>query len=534
MKRYSIILITLIGYLSAANITQAQTPYVSWEYNFSSPEEIYSLALKNDNSVLYTGTTGLTNGDSCLSKDISKVASIWFGNLNSSKSSFTNFCYSKEDSSSNYGTKVITENDTIFDIFGSTTDTTLYGAINHGEGDIFFMRVTSNGTVLSCKLYGSPGNEFVSSAQRAKDGGWIVVGLSDDTGGDVPSHYWSSSGFPTTDIWLIKLNSEGNIQWSDILGGTDNQFSPQVIEGTDGYYYMCGGSVSHDYDLENANPIIGANVFIVKIDSVGNKKKIGIYGGYASSVINFPSAFSQLKNSKLLFSGFTNAVDSGNGNRGPGNEDLWVVELDTALNPIWYPNYITSGGADTYCADNMLMPDGSIIVAGEHDASDVFVMRIDSIGNLIWRDSIGVTNYNWSTYIEDGIVLDNNDIMLCGNTDATSGIIGDPTDTLYDHTFLIELSDVTGIAPSPVSENYNLSVYPNPFSQDATIKLDGGNRQHWQFILQDLLGRTVADYNNDGQTSLTLSRNNLSSGLYIGIARDDEGQMLGRAKIVVQ
>jgi hypothetical protein len=253
------------------------------------------------------------------------------------------------------------------------------------------------------------------------------------------------------------------------------------------------------------------------MDSLGNKKNIGIYGGFTpGGTDNYPSAFSQLKNGKLLFSGFTDAEKAGNGNSGP-DQSFWVVELDTALNPIWYPNYHSaSDGANSYCADNMLMPYGSIIVAGEHDASNVFVMRIDSNGNLIWRDSIGVTNYNWSTYIYDGIVLDNNDILLCGNTDATSGIIGDPEDTLYDHYF------------------YNLSIYPNPFSQSATIKLDNGDRQHWQFILQDLLGRTVAQYSNEGEVSLTMTRNNLPAGLYIGMAKDDEGQILGKTKIVVQ
>jgi hypothetical protein len=510
MKKCAFILFAVL--LAASFITQAQAPYVSWEYNFPLPALIMSLTQKSDNSILYGGRTSPDGLNSCFGD--SPLVNIWLGNLNSSKNSFSDYCFSMEDYTNSNGLKVIAESDTLYDIFGTTNDTSLFGAENNGGYDVFFMKVNSNGVVRSCRLYGSPGDEGFSSAWRTRDGGWIIGATSNDTGGDVPSHYWSTtSPFPTTDDWVVKLDSAGDIQWSDIIGGTGNQYNPQVIQSSDGYYYMCSYGDSHDYDLSDANPNIGGCTFVVKLDSAGNKKRIGLYGGFGGE--NDNAALSQLNNGKLFFSGTSDATANWNADSiSHGYGDIWVVELDTALIPIWYHLYGTPEDEETQCVDNMLMPDGSIVVAGEHNEGDIYVIRIDSFdGHLLWSDSIiGNRTFGAATYITDGIVLDDNDIMLCGYTTATNGVFGDSSS---EHSFLIELSNITGIPPAPVSVDYNLSVYPNPFSQQTTLQFSQPLNSNTQLALYDLIGREVENYTiSSGATNLIIKRNNLPAGMY--------------------
>lgn len=84
-----------------------------------------------------------------------------------------------------------------------------------------------------------------------------------------------------------------------------------------------------------------------------------------------------------------------------------------------------------------------------------------------------------------------------------------------------------------ISGNNQLTISPNPFTQETTVQLVSGNRKPWQFILQDLLGRTVAQYNVT-QTSFIIPRNNLPAGLYIATAKTDDGQLFGKTKLMVQ
>jgi len=51
------------------------------------------------------------------------------------------------------------------------------------------------------------------------------------------------------DIWLVKLDNNGNFVWDKFFGGSDGDM-PCVIEpSTDGYYYIIGGSASSDGDI---------------------------------------------------------------------------------------------------------------------------------------------------------------------------------------------------------------------------------------------------------------------------------------------
>ena len=59
------------------------------------------------------------------------------------------------------------------------------------------------------------GNDSGFSIQQASDGGYILTGITDSgNSGDVGRTH---GGY---DVWVVKLNSDGNIQWQEVLGGT--------------------------------------------------------------------------------------------------------------------------------------------------------------------------------------------------------------------------------------------------------------------------------------------------------------------------
>jgi hypothetical protein len=99
---------------------------------------------------------------------------------------------------------------------------------NHGGWDAFIMKCDADGNIKWKKLYGDNNYEYFGDMQSTPDGGCLfVVGSSSGTNGDVPANH--STG--TSDVWLVKLDPLGNIQWSKMYGGTgtDNPTSLNLL-----------------------------------------------------------------------------------------------------------------------------------------------------------------------------------------------------------------------------------------------------------------------------------------------------------------
>jgi len=64
------------------------------------------------------------------------------------------------------------------------------------------------------------GNVQTDQVANTFDGGYIIAGFSQSNDGDVSGHH----GLPnTTDLWVIKLDSTGALEWQRSLGGTSDE-----------------------------------------------------------------------------------------------------------------------------------------------------------------------------------------------------------------------------------------------------------------------------------------------------------------------
>jgi len=89
------------------------------------------------------------------------------------------------------------------------------GSYGSGNADIFLMKLDSGGNVVWARAYGSSGPDFGYDVQITSDGGFVVVG------------YYTSSG--DTSSIIVKTNSSGNVQWYRVLGGRKWMLSIPLI-----------------------------------------------------------------------------------------------------------------------------------------------------------------------------------------------------------------------------------------------------------------------------------------------------------------
>jgi len=128
-----------------------------------------------------------------------------------------------------------------------------------GYYDIFLIKTDASGNVQWAKTYGGTSGDYAYSVQQTSDGGYIVAGTT-----------WSF-GAGYYDIFLIKTDASGNVQWAKTYGGTDYDWAYSVRQTSDGGYIVAGYTQSFgagDYDI-----------FLIKTDANGNISWAKTYGG---------------------------------------------------------------------------------------------------------------------------------------------------------------------------------------------------------------------------------------------------------------
>ncbi len=139
-----------------------------------------------------------------------------------------------------------------------------------GELDIFLIKTDAKGNVQWAKTYEVMDFEYASSVQQTSDGGYIVAGFTTSFGADD----WN--------IFLIKTDAKGNVQWAKTYVETDtiNRGAFSVQQTSDGGYILAGTTIS-----------FGAgegDIFLIKTDARGNIGSCSIVQNASPTVNNAP------------------------------------------------------------------------------------------------------------------------------------------------------------------------------------------------------------------------------------------------------
>src|ERR1043166_1596416 len=96
-----------------------------------------------------------------------------------------------------------------------------------GGIDIYIAKFDSSGAFLWNKTIGSPNNEVCSKMVQTTDGGYVTAGFT-----------WVGTG--VSDMYIVKLNGSGTLQWSKTVGGTSTDQAYSIVQTTDGGFVAAG------------------------------------------------------------------------------------------------------------------------------------------------------------------------------------------------------------------------------------------------------------------------------------------------------
>jgi hypothetical protein len=481
-----------------------------------------------------------------------------------------------------FGSSVQQTRDTGYIIAGITD---LYDTL----GDICLIKLDSSGDTLWTKIIGNTGQDYSNDVFQTFDNGYVIVGetksfgtssldlliKTDSVGNIIWTKTYSGnksrsiiqtpdSGFIFTgesaggDCSLRKVNRNGDLVWAKDFGGAS-----QLDEGfdlkqtSDGGFIIVG--VTYSFPLSSYN-----NVYLIKTDGMGNLLWSKSYGGNSWE---FGFSVNETHDGGYILSGNTYSF-------GIYSRSGYIIKTDTIGNIVW--SKVLSGvGEFTSIMESV---NGGYIAIGDYSLfdQDYCILKIDSLGSLIWISRIGGSLQencyasaqtfdggfillgltksfgfgDWDMYLvktdtigqvlcnqdTSSVIFSNDSTQTFTNTSSTTPSIVATNRVMLQQSGISFLNVCTSLLVESNTFNTRTKIFPNPFHTTAKIgcfeDLDAGEKS--QLTIYNSIGVLVREEKISNLNSYILHRDELRDGLYFYELQTRNHEMIGSGKFVVE
>lgn len=249
--------------------------------------------------------------------------------------------------------------------------------------------------------YGGTAADWFVAFEKTSDNGYILGGYSDSqSSGDKSQNGWNSS----TDYWIIKVDSVGNVQWDKTYGGTDADYLSTLIQTNDGGYILGGNSYSNIGGDKTENNRGASNTFdywFLKLDANGNKQWDKTFGGNGDDI---STCVKQTFDGGYIVGGRSGSGISGEKTQalqgGIGDVDYWIVKIDSLGNLQWDRDL--GGFGPDWLYSMVVTNSGNFLLGGSSSSNiggdktqntwggiDFWLIEIDALGHVIWDKDFG-------------------------------------------------------------------------------------------------------------------------------------------------
>jgi len=226
-----------------------------------------------------------------------------------------------------------------------------------GDFDVWLIRVDENGDSLWSHTFGGADEDYGYCVRQTDDGGFIIAGFT------------RSFGSGSKDVWLIKTRSTGIEEWSHTFGGAGDDVARSVCQTVDGGYALAGFINGCE------------SVWVIKTDENGIEEWNQTFGGASTEEA---TCIRQTADHGFIIAGNTLSF-------GSGGYDMWLVKTDSVGNEEWNGAYGGDGWDEAYCVYQT--SDLGYIASGvtrpQIGPFDIFLVKADSLGNEEWSATFG-------------------------------------------------------------------------------------------------------------------------------------------------
>ncbi len=233
------------------------------------------------------------------------------------------------------------------------------------SSDVYILKTDSMGVIQWQKMIGGINIEQAFSVKETSDTGFVIAG------------YTNSFGIGGYDIYVIKANKYGDTVWTKTYGGNDWDFGYSIEQAIDGGYIIAGGTYSYGKGNED--------MYLIKTNSMGDTLWTKCFGGTNDDEAK---SVKQTIDGGFIVTGYTKSFGEING-------DFYTVKTNASGDTLWTKK-LGLNGVDRA---NQIIPttDGGYMLAGVSENiaggfNEAFIVKTNSTGDTIFTRRYGSPN----------------------------------------------------------------------------------------------------------------------------------------------
>lgn len=404
--------------------------------------------------------------------------------------------------------------------------------------DIYLVKTDELGNEIWSKTYDSGETDWGISAKQTSDGGYILCGgwngatsdslvlIKTNSTGDVLWNYRFSGSidrevgqsvietsdggfaacgftgpFPYEDIFVVKTNSLGTLEWSKVFSGSLKEIARTIRQTSDDGYFILGSTNSRGYGEDD--------LYLLRLNAIGDTLWTKTYGTSLSEV---GSSMCINSDGSIALIGYE-YFNGGN---------IYVVKVESNGTIIWEEYYGGSGWDIGYSIKQT--SDDGFVLAGRFDNTSVsgnhemYCVKLNDSGNIQWENTYPAGIMSDAACVQQ--TLDGGYILFGTRTSEVS----------FDSDMVLVKVPANGLLELEcLSENVNLNAYPNPFNDQITIEIKS-LKSTFDITLTDINGKVLKHIQNVS-SKIILQTESLPSGIiFISISADEH--IIARGKII--
>mgnify|MGYP001203944368 CR=1 FL=1 len=226
------------------------------------------------------------------------------------------------------------------------------------DPNVYLLKIDARGQKVWSKQFGGAGNDSgYRIIHTVNNAGYLIVGTT------------SSFGNGENDVFLVKVDAQGDQVWAKSYGTVGNDYGRSVLEINDGY--LVTGTA---YNALNQS----VDLYLLKVDFNGNQVWQKFFGSPNDIDEGFDLVMTDDGN--IVIAGYTGSLS-----------DVWLLKVTPEGAGIWTKTFGGSLGDQGF--DILKAANGDLVVAGVTEIdptnSDAFLARYDTDGNEVWFNNVG-------------------------------------------------------------------------------------------------------------------------------------------------
>ena len=324
------------------------------------------------------------------------------------------------------------------------------------------------------------------------DGGYLLGGYSNSNiSGDKSE---TCITWDMNDFWIVKIDSIGNVEWENTIGGQDEDKLTCMQRCVDGGYLLGGYSRSPaGFDKTSENRY-DYDYWLMKVNASGTPQWDKVFSGNGDYGTDELAAIIPSEDNTFILAGSSSSdagFEKSENHIGMYGSDYWVIKIDSAGNTIW--DNTIGGSRDDELTTIVSTADGGYLLGGYSQSStggdksedcrdtvpgyltyDYWIVKINSAGNVMWDKTLGAGSDDILNTI---LPLSANSYLLGGSSNSAAGY--DKTDPWHGSNdyWIIKIDNAgNAIWDKSLGGNYDEYLHTSLLLDSDRIVLGGSSR----------------------------------------------------------